>query len=335
MQDLLDGKDYLSKENGDCLKGIFAICVLIHHLYQHSGMFRGSIIGAGLQFLGYLSVGVFFFLSGYGLMKSFLKKGTEYLRTFLQKRLLPFYITVLIMTTIYALFRYSLGDTVDMVDLVQSLLFGGTIISNGWYLQTQLLFYIAFFLVFRFCRSPSGGSVMLTIIGAFYIIVMNVFDYAPTWYVSTPLFVLGLWFAQHKSRFDDQIFNNMKWLPLLLVAGAILFASLMGYKVCKSKHLDDICLVLADCAFVLVTLLAIGRISLNFRITRFLGRISFEIYVVQGICLTLFHSKYIYIHNPYLFIAAVSASTIVLAIALHPIINNIFSLCGGSRGESK
>lgn len=58
---LTDRQDYLSKNNSDCIKGLFALCVLLHHIYQGSGLFRGSILGMGLQALGYLSVAMFFF----------------------------------------------------------------------------------------------------------------------------------------------------------------------------------------------------------------------------------------------------------------------------------
>ena len=35
----------ISSDCSNCLKGFFAICVLIHHLYQHSGLLHQTIIG--------------------------------------------------------------------------------------------------------------------------------------------------------------------------------------------------------------------------------------------------------------------------------------------------
>ena len=61
----------LTKENTLALKGIFAIIVLVHHIYQYSLLVDGHV-GWMLQASGWLSVSIFFFLSGYGLTKSYL-----------------------------------------------------------------------------------------------------------------------------------------------------------------------------------------------------------------------------------------------------------------------
>ena len=39
----------ISSASSNCLKGIFAICVLIHHLYQGSGLLHDTVIGGVLQ----------------------------------------------------------------------------------------------------------------------------------------------------------------------------------------------------------------------------------------------------------------------------------------------
>ena len=63
----------LSKENGNCLKGICALMVLICHTCSQSGflMLPGVGVGAVITAFGYWGVSVFFFLSGYGLVKKF------------------------------------------------------------------------------------------------------------------------------------------------------------------------------------------------------------------------------------------------------------------------
>ena len=66
----------LSKDKCNCLKGVFAMVVLLHHLKQHSGVFSDYAVPSIIfQAMGYLSVAVFFFISGYGLAISWQKKG--------------------------------------------------------------------------------------------------------------------------------------------------------------------------------------------------------------------------------------------------------------------
>lgn len=328
-------QDYLSKKTCDCLKGIFAVCVLLHHLFQHSGLFHGTLIGIGLQFLGYFSVGVYFFLSGFGLMQSFQAKGKVYLDIFPKKRILPFYITIVFLTILYSLYQMLLGDGLEISLMIKSLLFGGTVIANGWYLQVQLFCYITFYFVFQFCRIRSCGMALITVLTLCFILGMAVFGFAHTWYVSVPLFVLGLWFSCSKNRFDQFIRNRKNWLILLLTSGLTFVISMLCCKFANITFISEVSITLAECAFVFCVLLIVNKVNIDCSLTRKLGVISLEIYVMQGICLSFFHSYFWNIKNPYWYVIVASMGTVLLALAIHPLIKMIFSSCGGNRGEPK
>ena len=93
-------RKYLSLETTNCLKGIFAIIVVIHHLYQRTDIINNSVLGVLFQSLGCLSVSIFFFLSGYGIAASIQRKGNSYLASFASKRILPLYINNVIMALV-------------------------------------------------------------------------------------------------------------------------------------------------------------------------------------------------------------------------------------------
>lgn len=147
-----DSQSYLSKKNTDCLKGIFAVVVVLAHIRGRLPVFNDTVVGQILTASGYLAVAVFFFLSAYGLQASVDSKGVAYLQTFPRRRILPFYGTYLFVLMLYVLVYAWSGElnTVKPNILFRSLIFGGTLIENGWYLQTALLFYIMFWAIFRF-----------------------------------------------------------------------------------------------------------------------------------------------------------------------------------------
>lgn len=64
-----------SRSQTDCLKGVFAIGILICHLCSRTGL--GSSVGLGPIYtaLGYLSVSVFMFITGFGLMMRYMAFG--------------------------------------------------------------------------------------------------------------------------------------------------------------------------------------------------------------------------------------------------------------------
>lgn len=75
-------EECLSKQTSSCIKGIMAICVLLHHIYLTSNMTLFLPLRMLFQCFGYLADAVFLFLSGYGLMMSFLIKKDDYIGIF-------------------------------------------------------------------------------------------------------------------------------------------------------------------------------------------------------------------------------------------------------------
>ena len=74
-------QDYFNKQQTESLKGLMAVLILIHHIYQH------VLIGGDyplfdfiMRSLGYYAVSIFLFISGYGLMLRYQATGGGILR---------------------------------------------------------------------------------------------------------------------------------------------------------------------------------------------------------------------------------------------------------------
>ena len=101
-------KDYLSKENGNSLKGIFAVVILLHHISQFNYVKMPYYVFLLIQSAGYLAVGIFFALSGYGLSVQVQTK-KDYLKTFWMHRILPLYLHYVFFMLLYLLFFIGIG----------------------------------------------------------------------------------------------------------------------------------------------------------------------------------------------------------------------------------
>lgn len=86
-----------------------------------------------------------------------------------------------------------IGDEqINAVILLQSFFWGGTVIKNGWYLQTQLLLYIIFYFSFKKEGTDQRKLWLLCGFTCIYYIACNLLKMSYTWYVSMPLFVVGM-----------------------------------------------------------------------------------------------------------------------------------------------
>lgn len=334
--------NYLSLNNTTCLKGILAICIIFCHIWGELGQANpnladgiiGNTIGRICTVLGYLSVALFLFLSGYGLCVQYQKKGDNYLKGFLVKRVLSLYLLNVVLIVFYSIVNIILGEDFSWEVFLQSFFFGKTIVSKGWYLQSILVWYLFFFVVFRFVKNDKLQIVGMLVAFILYLIVCLVMQLNSTWYEGSFCLVLGIIWAKFFKQIN-QILNKNKWLFLSIVIFGILF---VGSFVCGNfgflpKPLRIVSKSVSACMFSICVVLFLTIIPINNPITRFLGKISLEIYVFHGFFLMLYRCNYIYINNEILYSILVLISSIVLAFVLHPLCSTILNL--GKRGINK
>lgn len=314
--------DYLSKTNTNCLKGILALCVLAHHLYQDSGLLRDGwlrLIGECFQALGFLSVALFFFMSGYGLTLT-VNKNPKSINHFLKHKIIPFYIIYILLIALYSCFNLYLRESTTVISLIKSLTFGGTIVLKGWYLQVQLLYYIFFYIVFRYIKEKQQFLAML-ILHILYVVICIAINMSSLFYERTFIFVFGILWYNHRDKIDSFISKKKYRRLIICIVSFLLFSLLyvLSYRIATV-------LLRGFSYFFLIPLvfLPLKSIRIQNRATIFLGEISFETYVLQGLFLKLFHTENTHISNPYLYILAVTTATIAAACILHPLIQLIY-----------
>ena len=303
---------------------MLAAGVLIHHLYQASGLLRETAIGYTLQAFGYWMVADFFFLSGYGLTISYQNKGIRYTNHFVKNRILPFYMVEALLIIIYAAKDYICTGTFRLKLILQSFLFGGTIIGGGWYLQMQLLLYILWFLVYRTSISNALKRKVVLICILTLCVGMNVLDYAITWYGGILLFYLGILWAENKEKVKSLIDKWASWIICLFLSAAIFFSMYVFSRIFADSEIGVVAHIVSMVAFSVCITSFVCKISLNCNFTRFLGSISFEIYATQFLFLDIFRRSQIYNSNIGGYILCVVVSTVITSLLLHPIVEKIY-----------
>lgn len=241
--------DYLSLEAGKSLKGVFALAVVFCHLAQNSeagNLFRLS------SHDGYLSVAIFFFLSGYGLQKQFINK-ENYKDGFLKKRLTPIVLPYVFISVAYwVMFRLIYDFTAG--NILALFLIGEPIVWYSWYIVCILLFYVVFWLLMLICKRHF--SLMITgsaIFCAIHILFCNMMGWGIWWYTTTHILIVGVFWATYEEKLLSAI--KRKYWPICLSA-ILLFVALY---IVKLYFVDTVALrmcvalvfvFLCACAFI-------------------------------------------------------------------------------------
>ena len=268
--------------------------------------------------LGYISVAVFLFITGYGLVQQYNRRGIDYINAFPRNRILPFYIKYVILILLYIVF-YTLckvpGNEVSALVIIKSFIFGGTIVSKGWYLQASLIIYLCFFAIFRLIKSRRWLWVIIAAL--IYTIICILLGLPTTWYecMLLPLFG-GLC-----GSLDVKPQKN--WLGVIATGMLFCILFLLGIKSFWGEPIRIFCKMLSAVIFVWFVISLINRnVHPLRRMFCWLGFISFEIYVLQGMVMDFFEYG-LRIDSHLMYCITVVVMTIIISRLTHTAFNAI------------
>lgn len=337
------------------IQGFSAVCIILHHVGQRTcaSWLPPEEIIPGLEVFvpsGYLFVGVFLFCSGYGLYKSYRTK-ENYLDGFCRKRILPLFVAAYIVNVVYFIARLVMGEPMTAGTVIGYLTGIKLCNSNGWFVYAILLFYLGFYLAFRYCKKERNAFIVLILWVFVYTLIgtcVNHNDWlfcGEWWYNSVNAFLVGLLFA----RFEKPIIAHIKKHYILYVVLAfVLFLPLyVGGEIAQmvfSYYGENFgadyvvfrrwgCLIaqmLISFDFICMIFLPGMKVKIGNRVLAFLGTITFELYLVHTIFVELFSRAFIgflepiwFCSNVALYILIVTVPAIPLAVLLKRVVRKI------------
>ena len=303
--------DYLSPKNAQAVKGLLAMVVLLHHLAQSTTRCgEGNFLFHLFAHAGLLPVAVFFFYSGYGLQKRYMQD-ESYRHHYLQKRIPTLLFPYLIATALYWLLYTILGDPYSWREVLRGFYNGHPIVKYSWYVLAVLAFYFVFYLLMVVCKKHYIAMVLGA--GAFCLLWRGLCRYAEIgayWYSYIHILVLGMLWAVGEKRILEGIEgHHCLWIALASL-GFLAAAAISHF---GRYSFNELVVVL----FVVLFVLVLTKVKISNGILRFLGRISYEIYLFQGLFIVGLRNGAVYIENGFLFCLLALTGTLVVACLAH------------------
>ncbi|MEE1043622.1 MAG: acyltransferase [Clostridia bacterium] len=303
----------------NALKGLCAIYVVFHHLCTYFADVYSSFLF--FECIGFLMVGMFFFISGYGLMYG-VKNKENYLKGFFTKRLL----TILIPYYIIDLFYIYAKDFVGMLNVKYIVLsiFG----YHLWYVMAIIVMYIGFYLCFTLFKQK--GIIIMSVYTLLYIVILYILnkfygmaDFGLWWYNSIPCFALGMWYCNCK---DDINGFFKKYYVALIILTLIIFCPAMYYTVAKYGE-STLPLLLTEivcsATFSIFIILISMKMQIGNKLLNLCGRLSLELYLSHALFIFFLRSNMVicgytvYVTNNLLYLTAIIIGTFVFSYAVH------------------
>ena len=258
----------------DSVKMIAAIAVVVCHLftfYMHHPAWA-----AESQF-GSLSVSIFFFLSGYGLMCSYSLKGKKYLEGFCIHRISKIIIPLLTAYIIYIPILRLINHTGGIIEAIQRLF-------------SSIVFILAGMLL---AGLPHW------------------------WINASPCFIIGLWYYKYEHPIMNQMNKVKKQhfitLILLFLCTYRLDIVQDHIQILSRWRYTYASFYLVNILFILLVLYILQKVNFgkNIKVTQ---NCYYEIYLMQGTVFLLLDTM---IHNRLLFFILAIVSTIISSLGMH------------------
>lgn len=317
--------DYLTIDTFKTYKGIFAIVVVLHHLAQRTQ--GGGSLFRDFSHIGYLAVAAFFFYSGYGLQKSYMTKCDLYRKDFLKKRLPVVLFPYIVVTVFYWIVNWLNGEFYSFKDVMASFISGKPIVLFSWYVITIIIFYLVFWILMTVCKKNYYamliGGVIWYVLYTLFCIKMK---YGSWWYNTPHILILGMSWAIWEEKLTKIIKRYQFIIPLVWIAFAVAFVLKVIYSSQIPTRIISLLIeIVTVILFVISLVLYSMKSKIDNKILRFLGDISFEIYLIQGLFIQLFRGNRIYIENEFVWAYLVLASSIAGGYILHIVFSKILA----------
>lgn len=320
-------EDYMGKDQTNAFKGIFAMLILLSHVRTPiRDCLSFDDTGNQLYFLvftrlGQMTVVPFFFYSGYGIMQSVQKK-PRYGDRFFKNRILKFLIGYNIVTLVLGILCFLIGQRYPLQNYLLAWsgwkTIGGYTGNGNWYIFDQLVLYMITFGVLQLFRKLQSRNekkyriiVMTSVffLSALFMAVLYILkgteDY---WYNTLMSYPFGMLYAVFKDKIDGAMKKNWAWIiALIAIAVGVGLIFLSGWK-------DAITYSVMGFLFILFVTLITMRVRIVNPVLKWLGGLSFGIYILQRPFMLLFESFGLD-QYPVLFTACCIAATLLASIA--------------------
>ena len=292
------------------LRGLLALFIVLHHIsLRLTYMIPEASLFDLSEFRswGDLIVSVFFFMSGYGIIKSYQKKGKSYLDGFLTGRLFRIIVPYIICCILYIPFN---NISISSIICLETWKADCPFLPSSWFVMAIFIEYLFFYFmakIFSEVKNTIISSYFLSLVLVFALICL---DFRSWWWKDLICFNFGMSISFHEEYLRRLLLNKKM---LLVLGGLLLFVLNLPELINISSNflLPIRVFLLPIFVWQLVCYTKYTRNS----ILKWLGNISYEIYLVHtAILIYLYNTLGI---NSFLLIILTYTFTIISALLLN------------------
>ena len=267
-----DGGSFFDRDNSGALRGFWCLIIVLVHVpaaYQNR---LQDMLGS----FAYVGVTFFFMTSAYGLRLAATKR-PETLARFWRNRLPKLLVPCVLSNVVHMAVYVATGSRVSPLMLLT---------IGGW-VRWLLICYLFFWLSYRFLSEKSRDWAVCGLVILFSLGVYLSKPERTTWCPEVLGFVWGILLSRWKGGFVN--WTGRRWIQKCV--GLCLLAGILGIGYLAGKGVpfwgDYVLKIVLGAAILGFMLTLNGKISIGNRVSRVLGTISYEVYLLHDAAFSL------------------------------------------------
>lgn len=330
-------KDYISKERTNAIKGIFVILIVFSHASQYinlTGIYDEPYI-IFKNHIHQMVVAMFFFYSGFGMMKQILSKKFEYIKSIPFKRLFVLLVNLDIAVVIFLILQYFLGRTFELKTILLSLIGWENVGNSNWYMFAIFAVYILMFISFYILRWIDKkavyyiGTAILTVLTMAFVFWEMKMGLDHWWYDTVILFPLGCWYALFQEQIEKIVMRNDYVYSLICACIALLYC--VGYIHRWEQGIEKY--TVWAVAFTLAVVFFTMKVSIDNKMLNWFGEHIFSIYILQRIPMLILVKFGFATNHKYMFIIVSILFTVFISMVFDYFVGKLNKKIIQRKGE--
>ena len=264
-------------------RGVIALAIVTGHCVRYDNCYLTPF--GNMMLIG---VGYFFFVSGYGLARSYITK-SNYLAGFFRKRILRLLYVMalaLVLTKLVSVIS-PIKTGFSTIHKTLPAIITAVFANTNWYLKELLMLYLMFYVIYRFAKKHR--LVILFSATLILYVILYLLGYTRCWYASILCFPLGLLFYENYNMITDYLKSIKGVITSIVLLGIGLFQPILNKIFENMNHLsfqekeaiisvlnNFLCIGCLCCLILVVNFFSFGN-----RLYPILSKLSASLYVLQ------------------------------------------------------
>lgn len=313
-------KDALSHERTTMINGFFVGLILFSHFnsYVTFTSKTDNIYFFVINNIGQLMVTTFLFYSGYGIFES-IKNKENYINNFFKNRILKLFVSFSIALLLYLGLNLIIGNTYSVKTILLSFIGWESIGNSNWFIFATFCMYFATLISFKIFKKDTKSAMLLNLILSFFYIIVVMRFRGSWWYNTILCYNAGMIFSCYKENILNFLKSNIHYILTTIIIGII---AMLSYLNANGYFTYEIISIIFTLVVVLVSL----KVKIGNKVLLWLGKNTFNIYVLQRLSYILYEYIGLKDYNIYLYFTISIISIIIMTFIFDKIIKKTYKL---------